>query len=131
MLLLLIIGIGLVVFFLILGFVKGGKDTLKHLGLSTSIKNTGYDSLSTILIIRDIIIKSLRKDGTNVIDLNIVHEIEGRYQGILSTHDRLCCNALLSYQRCLLSLHSFAVTRKLCTFAVRLVDDTSLQYKVN
>ena len=73
--------------FLFFMFRKRGKDTLKQIGLATSIKNTGYDSGVTMLIIRNIIIKSLEKDGFKVIDLNIVHEFAGRYQGIIHTQE--------------------------------------------
>ena len=77
----------LVIVLLFFVFRKRGKDTLKQIGLATSIKNTGYDSGATMLIIRNIIIKSLEKDGFKVIDMNIVHEFAGRYQGVIHTQE--------------------------------------------
>lgn len=72
---------------ILLFFRKRGKDTLKQVALATSIKNTGFSSAATILIIRNIIMKALKKDGFHVIDLSVVHEFEGRYQGMIQTKE--------------------------------------------
>lgn len=80
--------IGIVVIFIIWALFRGrSKDTLKQIGLATSIKNTGFESPSTILLIRNIIMKTLTKEGFHIISLNIVHEFQGRYQGIIQTKE--------------------------------------------
>lgn len=88
MTLILCLALGIIVLSLLfIGISRKPKDTLKQVGLATSIKNTGFESGSTILIIRSIIMNSLKKDGFHVVDLSIVHEFEGRYQGVIQTQE--------------------------------------------
>jgi|GEM_PF-2957234 len=85
----LVVFIAIVIFIVIIVAVKhfGAKDTMRTIGLMTSIRNTGYDSSSTILVIHNTITSHLKKEGFKVIGLNVVHEKGGRYQGMLQTEE--------------------------------------------
>lgn len=86
MIMMIVIPVGLLI------LIVGDKGTVGQIALATtlitSIRKTGYDSSSTVLAIRQIIMSTLKKEnGLKDFDLIVTHEFEGRYQGMLTTKE--------------------------------------------
>lgn len=77
---------GLAVLFAIGAFVLYNKsDVGKSLVLMKIMRKHGPNSIVTIDLLQDIIRKSFAKDGVEITDISLVHEMGNRYHGIVSS----------------------------------------------
>ena len=59
-------------------------DTAKSLMLIYVMRKHGPNSIVTIDLLKDIVCKALAKEGVNVTDISMVHEMGNRFHAILN-----------------------------------------------
>lgn len=75
------------IFLIIIAFAFYKKsDFGKSLMLMYIMQKHGPNSIVTIDLLQDIIRKMLAKDGIDVSEINLVHEMGNRYHGILTAN---------------------------------------------
>ena len=82
---LIVFGGGIILIIIAFAFYKK-SDLGKSLMLMYIMQKHGPNSIVTIDLLQDIIHKMLAKDGVEVSDISLVHEMGNRYHGILSAN---------------------------------------------
>lgn len=87
---LLIITLALMIFVIYktVSFIYRRSRGARHLTLLYSMRHNGPNSIQTIGALDSVLRDILKKDGVQIDDLNIVHEIGNRYQGILVSNGK-------------------------------------------
>lgn len=77
-----------IVIFIIIAIIQfyNKSDIGKSLMLMYIMQKHGPNSIVTIDLLQDIIRKMLAKDGVEVSEINLVHEMGNRYHGILTAN---------------------------------------------
>ncbi len=82
---LIVFGGGIILITIAFAFYKK-SDLGKSLMLMYIMQKHGPNSIVTIDLLQDIIRKMLAKDGVEVSEINLVHEMGNRYHGILTAN---------------------------------------------
>lgn len=82
---LVIFGAGILLIIIAFAFYKK-SDMGKSLMLMYIMQKHGPNSIVTINLLQDIIVKMLAKDSIDVTDISLVHEMGNRYHGILTAN---------------------------------------------